>query len=54
MTRHDWRHAPDRMRDDPDDDDSLEQERIRRAEVRDIEADRRHDYEALYEKGERR
>lgn len=31
-----------------DDDEDVERERIRRAELRDREADRRHDEEAIY------
>lgn len=31
-----------------DDDEDAERERVRRAELRDLEADRRHDEEAIY------
>lgn len=51
MTRRtDFRFCRDERSLEPPDDD-FEHERLRRAELRDIEADRRHDEEAIY--GER-
>lgn len=53
MTRRtDFRFRRDeRSLEPPSDDEDDERDRLRRAELRDIEADRRHDEEAIY--GER-